>query len=164
MSPITISELTTMATTQASRVGALARGHGVGQGYSFEVSIPGVTASPFASVQGLGVTVEVIEYREGGERDPQRLPGRVQPATVTMRRAVQADDRSLWQWMSQTVQGQRQTREVSVQVFDRAGASVVTYTLHRAWPVKYTAPDLNATSNDVLMETVELAHESLEIT
>ena len=35
--------------------------------------------------------------------------------------------------------------------------------LRDAWPVKFEGPTLNATGNEVAIETLELAHEGLEI-
>jgi phage tail-like protein len=32
----------------------------------------------------------------------------------------------------------------------------------KAWPAKWTGPSLSAKSNDVAIETLELAHEGLE--
>ena len=35
--------------------------------------------------------------------------------------------------------------------------------LKNAWVTKYSAPDLNATANEVALESVEIAYEELEI-
>ena len=31
-----------------------------------------------------------------------------------------------------------------------------------AWPIKYTPTDFNATSNEIAIESIELAHEGVE--
>ena len=38
---------------------------------------------------------------------------------------------------------------------------IAKWTVISAWPTKYTAPDFNATSNEVAVETLELAHEGV---
>ena len=38
---------------------------------------------------------------------------------------------------------------------------IATWQVINAWPTKYTAPDFNATSSEVAIETMELAHEGL---
>jgi phage tail-like protein len=47
-------------------------------------------------------------------------------------------------------------------VQDEAGADVARYQIREAWPIKYDPGDLNATSNDVFIETLELVNEGVE--
>jgi phage tail-like protein len=43
-------------------------------------------------------------------------------------------------------------------MFDHAGETVKTWNITDAYPVKWTGPDLRATSMEVAIETLELAH------
>jgi phage tail-like protein len=45
---------------------------------------------------------------------------------------------------------------------DEAGQEVRRWRLVRAFPVKWTGPDLKAMANDVAIESLELAYEGLE--
>ena len=40
-------------------------------------------------------------------------------------------------------------------------AEVASWQLEKAWPTKYTAPDVNATSNEVAIESLELVCEGM---
>lgn len=39
---------------------------------------------------------------------------------------------------------------------------VASWQLEKAWPTKYTAPDFNATSNEVAIESLELVCEGID--
>ena len=39
---------------------------------------------------------------------------------------------------------------------------VARWQVSSAWPIRYTAPDLNAESDDVAIETLELTHEGID--
>jgi phage tail-like protein len=42
------------------------------------------------------------------------------------------------------------------------GTAVKRWNLIRAFPVKWTGPDLKATGSEVAIETLEIAHEGIE--
>ena len=46
---------------------------------------------------------------------------------------------------------------------DDARKDVMRWLLHEAWITKFEMGDLNAKGNDVVIETIELAHERLEL-
>ncbi|MFL5967988.1 MAG: phage tail protein [Gaiellaceae bacterium] len=47
-------------------------------------------------------------------------------------------------------------------LLDERGQEQVRWNFVDSWPCKYIGPHLNAKSNDVAIETLELAHEGLE--
>jgi phage tail-like protein len=52
----------------------------------------------------------------------------------------------------------------SITMLDRAGDPVARYTFVEAWPRKYTGPTLDADGNQVVIESLEIVHEGLQIT
>jgi phage tail-like protein len=50
---------------------------------------------------------------------------------------------------------------IAVVVLDEEGNPKSRWEFAEAWPTKYDAPDLNATGNDIAVETLEIAHESM---
>ena len=59
--------------------------------------------------------------------------------------------------------GHVQRRNVTITLLDEQRQPVLRWLLRNAWPVKIEVPALNATGNEVAIETLELAHEGLEI-
>ena len=52
---------------------------------------------------------------------------------------------------------------MTITLLDEQRQAVLRWQLRNALPVKIEAPTLNATGNEVAIETLELAHEGLEI-
>ena len=132
--------------------------------YSFLVEIDGIASAAFKSVSGLGAEAEVIEYREGSDpvSSSRKLPGRVKYPNVTLKRGITAS-RDLWQWWKTVADGNVQRRNVAIVLLDDARTPVLRWLLRNAWVAKIEASELEASKNEVAVESVELAHEGLEL-
>jgi phage tail-like protein len=128
----------------------------------FTVQIEGLTAGTFVEVSGLGVETEVVEYREGGSNDVRKLPGRTKWPSIVLKRGF-TGDRTLYDWATMNATGNVVKRSVMVTVNNAQGQPVARYHLENAWPSKWEGPTLNASGNDVALETIELVHEGLSL-
>ncbi len=108
--------------------------------------------------------IEVIEYREGAERvnTTRKLPGRAKYPNVTLKRGITGNT-DLFEWWKSVRDGQVIRRNVTITLLDEQRQAVFRWLLRNAWPVKLEGPTLNASGNEVAIETLELAHEGLEI-
>lgn len=52
---------------------------------------------------------------------------------------------------------------VTIQLLDEQGSPTMSWTLTNAWPTKVTGTDLKSGTNEVAIESMELAHEGLTI-
>lgn len=132
--------------------------------YSFVVEIDGIASSAFKSVSGLAAEAEVIEYREGSDplSSSRKLPGRVRYPNVRLSRGL-TTTRDLWDWWETVVNGTVDRRNVAIILLDDSRTEVLRWFLRDAWIAKFEAPDLDASGNEVAIETIELAHEGLEL-
>jgi phage tail-like protein len=130
--------------------------------FSFVVEIDGIAAATFKSVSGLAAEAEVIEYRDLGGAHSIKLPGRIRYPNVTLRRGL-TTSRDLWEWWETVRDGTLQRRAVRITLVDDAGREVLRWTLDEAWPVKWELSELDASKNEVAIETLELAHEGLDL-
>ncbi len=129
---------------------------------NFKVEIEGVIQGSFSEVSGLDSTIDVTEYREGGDNTtPRKLAGLTKHSNIVLRRGL-TEDTKLYDWHMAAVRGDIQRKNGSIIVLDRAGRERVRWNFRAAWPVKWDPPDLNATANEVAVETLELAHEGVE--
>jgi phage tail-like protein len=73
--------------------------------------------------------------------------------------------RHLWQWFELVnVQGKYASRlDVTVTLLDAGGKPLLKWLLVSALPVKFKAPDLNATAAEVGIEELHLVHEGLSV-
>jgi phage tail-like protein len=132
--------------------------------FNFVVDIGGGAELAFAEVELPAAELETIEYREGADRTnaSRKLPGRVRYGNVVLRRGV-AGDLALWQWFEEVRDGQPARRDVTITLLDEARQPVQAWRFRNAWPAKYDPSDLNAKANEVLIETLELAVDSIDV-
>jgi phage tail-like protein len=131
--------------------------------FPFRVEIEGLVSAGFTEVSGLSAEAEVIEYREGADMTPARkLPGLTKYENVTLKRGI-TDSRELFEWWTTVVNGKVQRRSVAITLLDDDGTEVLRWVLHEAWIAKIEFGDLEAEGNDVAIESIELAHERLEL-
>lgn len=131
--------------------------------FSFVVEIDGIERAAFSEVSGLESETAVVEYRVGSELNTVRkLPGLTKYANIVLRRGVTKDD-ELWNWRKAVVDGNVDRRNGSIVLLDDARNEVVRWSFRNGWPCKWEGPALNARANEVAIETLEIAHESLEL-
>ena len=108
--------------------------------------------------------IEVIEYREGADRvnTARKLPGLAKYPNVTLKRGITGST-DLFEWWKSVRDGQVVRRNVTITLLDEQRQAVYRWLLRSAWPVKIEGPTLNGSGNEVAIETLELAHEGLEI-
>ena len=53
------------------------------------------------------------------------------------------------------------SKTVTITLMDDEMQEVASWQLEKAWPTKYSAPDFNATSNEVAIESLELVCEGI---
>lgn len=129
------------------------------QAFTFRVSIPGLpTGVGFQKVSGLSREVEVIEYFENMYDHAHKLPGRESVSEVTFERGAYADD--YLQSIYETVFNNNTVRNtVVINICDRFGAIRRTFSCAESWFSKYELGDLDATSSDVIIETLTMVFE-----
>lgn len=146
---------------------------------NFLVTVDGVEGTAaFSEVSGVEASVDVIEFRQGnsGSLAPVKIPGLVKHGNVTLKFGYTSNN-AFKTWIQECVsetRGEMPRSQVQIEMIDiNSGApqGLVTTTtgggkvwlLTNAWVTKYTAPDLNATTSEVAIESVELAYEELII-
>jgi phage tail-like protein len=119
-------------------------------------------AAAFAEVSGLESRTDVVEYRTGNMFGAAKLPGLTKYTNIVLKRGLTKDD-SLWQWRRLVHEGHTERRDGAIVLRDTAGDEVMRWTFRQGWPCRWEGPTLNAASNEVAIETLEIAHEGLEL-
>lgn len=132
--------------------------------YRFKVEIGGVMVAGFSEVSGFDATIDVVEYREGDAVDPtpRKQPGLVKYTNISFKRGV-IDAVEFFTWIDEINKGQIsvERKVVTVQLYNDEDTVVAAWQLLRAWPCKYTGPELKGMSSDIAIESLEFAHEGL---
>jgi phage tail-like protein len=130
--------------------------------FRFQVKLDDFTVAGFSECTGLQMETEIKDYLEGGlNTHVLKFPGRTKHGNLTFKRGIV--DKNVWQWCYDLTRGIVKRRGGSIQLFDPSGEKVVMeYQFSGAFPVKWQGPDMNATQNNVAMETLELCHQGLK--
>lgn len=110
---------------------------------------------------GFDASIDVIEYREGDmTQTPIKVPGLKKYGNITLKQGL-VDSMVLYEWMTAGLEGDVERKTLTITLLDIAGSPAASWQIINAWPVKYTAPDFNATSSEVAIESLEIAHEGM---
>ena len=130
--------------------------------FNFLVEIDGITQAGFSDVTGFDITVEPIEYREGGQvTSARKIPGMAKYGNITLKRGI-TDSAELYEWLRQVATGVIERRNGSIILLDLDGQEKLRWNFFEAWPTKWDGPDFSAKGNEVAIETLELVVERVE--
>jgi phage tail-like protein len=132
--------------------------------FNFLVEIDGNTVGSLTEADIPEGTIEIAEYREGGERQNtgRRLPGRVTFSHLILRRGFTID-RTFFDWWRAVADGNLDRRDVSVILRDQSGQPVARWNFRDALPTKYSGPSFRARGNEIAIESLELVVERIEL-
>jgi phage tail-like protein len=130
--------------------------------FNFLVEIDGFPMAAFSEATGLESETAVIEYRTGDEYLTRKLPGLTRFANIVLRHGI-TQDRGLWDWRQSIVDGNLDRRNGMIKLLDDQRNEVVRWNFRNGWPCKWQGPAFNAKANEVAIETLEIAHEGLEL-
>lgn len=129
--------------------------------FNFKVEIDGLEAGGFSEVSGFDASIDVIEYREGDMvQTPMKVPGLKKYGNITLKQGL-VDSTVLYDWLTAGVEGDVERKTLTITLLDIAGSPAASWQIINAWPLKYTAPDFNATSSEIAVESLEIAHEGM---
>ena len=138
--------------------------------FKYVVEIDGFVSAGFQKCSELAVEVAKVEYFEGGALIPNKSPGRLSFADVTLERGA-TQDRDLFDWFQDvaiTSSGLGLTdvnykRNLDIVQQDRDGLTLRRWSLSRAWPVKFVAGEWDNESDENIIESVTLTYDFFEL-
>ncbi len=132
--------------------------------FHFTVEWQGKRAG-FSEVTGLNQENQAIEYRDGEFREYSsiKMPGLRKFTNVTLKRGIIKGDNQLFQWLSTVKLNTVDRRNLVISLLNEEHQPVMVWKVLKAFPVKVEGPQLKAAANEVAIESVELAHEGLEL-
>ncbi len=129
--------------------------------FRFRVEIDGITEAQFSEVTGLSLETEVEPYEEGGVNDfVHQLPKRTKYQHIILKHGI-TDKDELWRWYEDVIRGDFKRKSGAIILMDLSGEDKLRWEFIKAYPVKWSGPDLKADSSTVAFETIELAHHGI---
>lgn len=129
--------------------------------FNFVVEIEGLLVGGFTQVSGLESDVAVAEHEEGGVNDfVHKFPGRTTYANLVLAHGL-TDISTLWNWYYNVTQGIIERKNGTIMLLDHRQIPAMYWNFRNAFPVKWSGPEFDASSQDVAVESIELVHEGL---
>ncbi|MEL6678948.1 MAG: phage tail protein [Pseudomonadota bacterium] len=140
--------------------------------FHFTVTIAGTSAAvdgAFQEVSGLEAEIEVETVVEGGEnRFVHRLPKPVKHPNLKLKRGLATGSSDLVKWCKATIETDFskpiQPKDIVVSLCDEEGDPVASWSIANAYPVKWDVGGFDAMKNEIAVETIELAYNTLKRT
>lgn len=129
------------------------------------LEIDGITEGIFKEVGGLDSETEVIEHRHTGPKGNlviNKVPGALKWSNISFKRGI-TDDKKLHDWRKKIEDGQIEAnrKNGTITCYAPDMKVVAKYQFIKGWPCKWTGPSLDAGSNNLAIEELQIAHEGL---
>ena len=138
--------------------------------FNFEVGLDGVISGQtrFQQVSGITWEMNVEDFQEGGlNTHTRKIKGPAKYGNVTLKRGVLQSTDDVWQWVKANMnntKGKPLRSNVSIIGYnDAMQTGQITITLKEAYPCKWEAPSWDTKSSAILMESLEIAHEGMDV-
>jgi phage tail-like protein len=125
-----------------------------------------LASAGFQKCSELSVEIASIEYYEGGSLIPNKSPGRLKFADVTLERGA-TKDQDLFDWFSEVASAAANAglvepkfkRNIAIVQQDRDGSTLRRWSLSGAWPIKFVAGAWDNESDENVIESVTLTYD-----
>ena len=133
--------------------------------FKYRVEIDNITVAGFSEATIPDSNTNPLEYREGTDVSwPRKLSGLVSFGNLTLKRGV-TDNMELYNWRNLVEQQGSDApdarRAITIVLVNEMGEDKATWNLEACWPIKYETSGLNGTSDEVLIETLEIVTEQM---
>lgn len=144
-------------------------GAGPPLGFRFGVFffVGGVLPNPldfrFKKVSGINSTITTRTLNEGGQNlYSQKLPERVQYDNLVLERGLAVGSPLVIEFNTAMSLFKFAPSNVLVSLLDESGIPLSSWLFMNAYPVKWSVSSLDADSNSVVIETMELAYQRMQ--
>ena len=123
------------------------------------------TPIPFSDVSGLSLEIQTEDFTEGGGNDYViRLPKPPKARNLVLKRALSATPPDIVVWAKRAVEDfVFEPRTLILSIVDYQGKAVKTWNFVKAYPVKLSLTDLSASKNEIVIETLEIAYQRVNL-
>ena len=133
--------------------------------FRYRLEIDSIVQAGFSEVAIGDLSTAPIEYREGDEiTTVRKLNGLNKYGNVTLKWGI-TDSMELADWHQLIVDDSTPLddarRSVVIRVQNEAGEEKAAFEIIKAWPCKYDPSDLNATGNEIAIDSLELCNEGI---
>jgi phage tail-like protein len=128
--------------------------------YHFKIEVPGGSQALFRSCSGLKSESEVVIVQEGGVNSYEhKLVGRTKWPNLVLKQGFA--DGTFCKMREQVVSENFGRFNGTIMQLGPGGKVVYRWNFIEGWICKWEGPELDATKNEISIETIEIAHHGL---
>jgi phage tail-like protein len=130
--------------------------------FNFRLELGSETVAGFRECSGLSFTTDSVEYREGTDvpNHVRKLPAICKKANIALKRGM-TNNHDLFTWYKTVLDGAVERRDGAIVLQDEQHNAVMRWNFENGWICKWEGPMMNATSNDVALESIEICVEDV---
>ena len=138
--------------------------------FYFQLSFSGISGSvdaSFKQVSGITMEMGTEKITEGGNNSyKHKVPTAVKFSNLILKRGLVSKNSDLIDWCVNTIGGGLattiETKTIIVNLLNESGSPINSRSFVNAWPIKWSASNLNSMNNEILIETLEFAYSYFE--
>lgn len=128
----------------------------------------GVVPNPidimFQKVSGLGSTIQTQTVEEGGQNFyTQQLPKRIEHDNLVLERGLVVGSPLVIEFNAAMSLFKFAPSNVLIILLDNTRIPIASWLCIKAFPVKWSVSDMDATANEVVIEHLELSYQRLQV-
>ena len=137
-------------------------------GFHFKVEVLGIDRAEhdvrFTDVAGLGFELTTTEVAEGGQnRYVQKYPGNGKYQDLVLKRGMFPDSKIV-DWIRECIEDfEIEPRNIVIHLLNEKHEPLVTWNVVNAYPTRWSISDLSATSNQVVVESIQFAYQYFSV-
>jgi len=134
------------------------------RGFNFRVEIDNTSVAGFRECGGLSFTTDPVDYREGTDvpLHVRKLTGLRKFANITLKRGF-TQNKDLWNWYKNVLNGVEDRRSGAIVLQDEEHNDVLRWSFSQAWICKWEGATMNATNNEIALESLEICAEEVAL-
>ena len=127
-------------------------------------TVPNLLDIMFQKVSGLSTTVETETIQEGGQNFySQQLPKKIQHENLVLERGLVVGSLLVLEFNAAMSLFKFYPSNVLVSLIDSTNIPIASWLFIKAFPVKWSVSDLDANTNSVVIETMELSYQRMQV-
>jgi phage tail-like protein len=137
-------------------------------GFHFKVEVAGLTANAhdvrFTEISGLSVEMGTEEVAQGGEnRFIQKFPTRAKYPDLVLKRGLLVNSEIIT-WIRECIEDYHiQPKDIFIKLLNEEHQPLLTWHVVNAYPTKWAVSDFNASSNTVVVESLQFFYQYFKV-
>lgn len=119
----------------------------------------------FSEISGLTLEYETTEYKEASSTGVKtiQVAGQRNAPSLTLKRGLFEKSLQLYDWFNSIHTDNFTKKDVIISMLNNTNAVVMTWTVANAFPTKFEGPSLDASSNEVSFQSIDIKGDSIVV-